>query len=64
MKIYKHKVSGEYHARLSDGTLSKGYASLAELKALVSKLQRNAAARERYAALRDCGMVKTPYGWE
>jgi hypothetical protein len=64
MKIYRHKVSGQFHARLSDSTLSKGFASLAELKELVKKLNRNAAQRERYAALRSCGLVKTPYGWE
>lgn len=25
---------------------------------------RNAANRARYHARRDCGLVKTPYGWE
>jgi hypothetical protein len=64
MKLYRHKVTGQFHARLSDGSLSKGFATLAELKALLAKLRRNAAQRERYAAMRDCGMVKTTYGWE
>jgi DNA polymerase IIIc chi subunit len=26
--------------------------------------KRNKAARERYQAYRDCGLKKTPYGWE
>jgi len=64
MKIYKHKVTGEYHTRLSDGTLSKGYASREDLREVIRRLQRNAAARERYTAMKDCGMTKTPYGWE
>jgi len=64
MKIYKHKVSGQFHARLSDGSISKGFDTLDELKALIAKLNRNAAQRERYAAMRSCGLVKTAYGWE
>jgi anti-sigma factor RsiW len=26
--------------------------------------KRNASSRSRYGALRDAGMVRTPYGWE
>ena len=29
-----------------------------------AKRCRNAARRERYAAMRSLGMVRTPYGWE
>ncbi len=64
MKVYRNQITGEFHTRLSDGTLSRGYASKDELKAVIRKLQHNAAQRERYAAMRDCGMTKTPYGWE
>lgn len=28
------------------------------------RLRRNRANRERHAALRSLGLVKTPYGWE
>jgi len=64
MKTYRNKVTGEYHTRLSDGTLSRGYASREELQQVIRRLQRNAAQRERYAAMKDCGLTKTPYGWE
>ncbi len=26
--------------------------------------RRNRSARERYAAVKSCGLTKTPYGWE
>jgi hypothetical protein len=29
-----------------------------------ARKRRNARARARYHALRDLGMVRTPYGWE
>lgn len=64
MKLYRHKVTGKFYARLHDGTLSKPFDSIEELKAMVRKLRRNARQRERYAVMRDCGLVKTPYGWE
>jgi len=47
MKTYRNKVTGEYHTRLSDGTLSRGYASREELQQVIRRLQRNAAQRQR-----------------
>jgi hypothetical protein len=29
-----------------------------------AKVRRNQKARARYQAMRDLGMIKTPYGWE
>lgn len=36
----------------------------ANAKQQVRKLQSRIANRERYAAMRSLGLVKTPYGWE
>ena len=36
----------------------------AQLKAEARRKRRNATSRERYAAMKSLGMVKTPYGWE
>ncbi len=41
-------------------TVDEARAILAELK----RRERNAARRGRYQAMRDLGMVRTPYGWE
>lgn len=30
----------------------------------IARLRSRISARERYQAMRDMGMVKTPYGWE
>ena len=34
------------------------------VRAHASRLRQNRNSRERYQAMRDLGMVKTPYGWE
>lgn len=34
------------------------------VRAEASRQRRNRNARERHAALRSLGLVKTPYGWE
>lgn len=35
-----------------------------EVRAEAARQRRNRNSRERSQALRDLGMVKTPYGWE
>ena len=35
-----------------------------EVRREASRLRRNRNARERNQAMRDLGMVKTPFGWE
>jgi hypothetical protein len=64
MKIYKHRIEGTYHAKLANGELSKGFASKENLLAMLRKLQRNARRYTADQARRDCGLIKTPYGWE
>lgn len=67
MKIYRHKETQQYHARLSDGAMSKGFSTKEELMALLKKLQRSERREQRYTAndaRRDCGLRRTPYGWE
>ena len=64
MTIYRHRIEGTYRARMADGTLSKAFASKEELLSLLGKLQRKTRHYTRDEARRDCGLIKTPYGWE
>ena len=64
MKILQSKVTQRYHVRMADGTVSKGFDSKKELMATLKKLQRNERRYTADQARRDCGLVKTAYGWE
>lgn len=64
MKIYRSKITGEFRGKLADGSFTRAFASVDELKAEVKRVRRNAARRELDQLRRDCGLTKTPYGWE
>ena len=64
MTIYKSKSAGTYRVMLASGELSKAFDSKEELLATLRKLQRNQRRYTADQARRDCGLVKTAYGWE
>jgi hypothetical protein len=47
-----------FDVRVSDETL------VAAIRADAGRQRRNRSARERNQAMRDLGIVRTPYGWE
>jgi hypothetical protein len=74
----QNKVAEKHQLRIARQTLQMsdamagvmGGMSKAEALAIIEKhdaevrTRRNAARRDRDSAMRDCGLVKTPYGWE
>jgi len=55
-------VSGDWHdAQCTHSSMTSCEREVARNR---KNLKRNRRARERSAALRSLGMVRTPYGWE
>ena len=63
--LLRNKVTGERKVRINaTGELVSELADKARYNMLRKRAKRNAYVSSREDALRSCGLVKTPYGWE
>ena len=63
--MLKNKATGERKVRINEtGELVSELEDKARYMMLRKRALLNKTVRDRDQVMRDCGLVKTPYGWE